>query len=315
MVPPCFAFLTPPLPSAIALVRLWADESQLRERFRARTLPEAASQPRFVRMLDVDEGLLARSLDGSWLFTPHGGAGVQDALRRTLIAHGWEESQPPEADPDFTGGLNDAQRQWLSLLPGMPSPAATRLCLRCMALCASDTGRELVHTHADAIDQWLRRPQVVLRGTPNAGKTSLLNRLCPDADAIVSDVAGTTRDVLEGTWAIGEHRISLFDTPGIRVAAHAGEAQGIELGELIANTADLVIVLIAPGESGRSPSLRTLVVRSKADIEPTLPTAPALSVATGIGIPELEELVIERLFPALPPELTHSAPDQLTEAL
>ncbi|MDA1265043.1 MAG: 50S ribosome-binding GTPase, partial [Planctomycetota bacterium] len=89
-------------------------------------------------------------------------------------------------------------------------------------------------------------PRVVLTGAPNAGKSSLFNRLV-DAQlpALVSDHAGTTRDVLRGTWALKTRRVELCDTAGRDAAAagvadRAGQAQMASARE----TADLVLCVV-----------------------------------------------------------------------
>lgn len=70
--------------------------------------------------------------------------------------------------------------------------------------------------------------QVVLAGRPNAGKSTLFNQLLEEDRAIVSDIAGTTRDALEDQLVINGIRFRLIDTAGLREATDAIEKQGIE---------------------------------------------------------------------------------------
>ena len=65
-------------------------------------------------------------------------------------------------------------------------------------------------------------PRVVLAGLPNAGKSSLINALCPSARAIVSEEAGTTRDFLRGELPLGTHTVEVVDTAGFEAAATQG---------------------------------------------------------------------------------------------
>jgi tRNA modification GTPase len=84
---------------------------------------------------------------------------------------------------------------------------------------------------------------VVILGAPNAGKSSLLNALAKREAAIVTDEAGTTRDLVEIALDIGGVRVRVTDTAGIRDDAGAVETIGIERARARASTADLVLML------------------------------------------------------------------------
>ncbi len=85
--------------------------------------------------------------------------------------------------------------------------------------------------------------RVTIIGKPNVGKSSLLNALLSYERAIVSDIAGTTRDTIEEQVRIGSHIIRLVDTAGIREARDSIEKIGIERSMHSLNDADIVIVL------------------------------------------------------------------------
>ena len=86
--------------------------------------------------------------------------------------------------------------------------------------------------------------KVALVGKPNVGKSSLLNALLGESKAIVTDIAGTTRDVVEGEINLNGVILHLLDTAGIREAKDTVESIGVNKSkEAIAN-ADLVIVLL-----------------------------------------------------------------------
>lgn len=86
--------------------------------------------------------------------------------------------------------------------------------------------------------------RVVLAGPPNAGKSSLLNTLARRDIAIVSEEAGTTRDVIEARLDIGGYAVVVADTAGIRDAAGAIEREGIRRTEARARDADLVLWIV-----------------------------------------------------------------------
>ncbi|MEZ4686998.1 MAG: GTP-binding protein, partial [Bacteroidia bacterium] len=85
-------------------------------------------------------------------------------------------------------------------------------------------------------------PTVIL-GKPNAGKSTLLNALLQDDRAIVSDIAGTTRDVIEDRVVIDGVEFRLQDTAGVRETQDVIEAEGVARAVALAQKADLVIYL------------------------------------------------------------------------
>ena len=90
--------------------------------------------------------------------------------------------------------------------------------------------------------------QVVLLGRPNAGKSSLLNALARRDVAIVTEEAGTTRDLIEVHLDLGGLAVTLVDTAGLREDAGRVEAEGIRRAVERSRAADLVLWLAAPGD-------------------------------------------------------------------
>lgn len=148
-------------------------------------------------------------------------------------------------------------------------------------------------------------------GRPNVGKSSLFNRLLEQDRAIVTDIPGTTRDLVSETAAIEGIPVRLVDTAGIREAGDLVESLGVERSYQAIADADLTIVVVdlsVPVSAGdgelisrareRGPSL---LVGNKAD----LPRVAALdeehtavSALTGEGIAGLRKAVIETLAPS-----------------
>ncbi len=83
----------------------------------------------------------------------------------------------------------------------------------------------------------------VIVGKPNAGKSTLLNALLNEDRAIVSDIAGTTRDSLEDTWVLGGIKFRLIDTAGLRDTEDVIEAMGVERTQAWVKKAQVVIYL------------------------------------------------------------------------
>jgi tRNA modification GTPase len=142
---------------------------------------------------------------------------------------------------------------------------------------------------------------VVLAGPPNAGKSSLLNALAGSERAIVTELAGTTRDLLRETIRIDGVELTLVDTAGLRDAGDAIEAEGIRRARAELGHADLALAVLdardpdagrAAVADGMAGVPRVLWLHNKADLLPSLPAVddPAqvlVSARTGLGIPEL----------------------------
>lgn len=86
--------------------------------------------------------------------------------------------------------------------------------------------------------------KVCLLGKPNAGKSSLLNAICGYERAIVTDIAGTTRDTLHEILDIEGLRVHLFDTAGIRESEDIIEVQGVRRSNLTAQESDVILLVL-----------------------------------------------------------------------
>ena len=141
---------------------------------------------------------------------------------------------------------------------------------------------------------------IAIIGPPNAGKSSLLNLLARRDAAIVSETAGTTRDVIEVHLDLGGWPVVLADTAGLRVSADAIEQEGVRRARERAASADLrVLVLDATGgwtqemqaltaATERWDPARDIVVVNKSDLAAVEGIGVvAVSAATGAGLPEL----------------------------
>jgi tRNA modification GTPase len=145
-------------------------------------------------------------------------------------------------------------------------------------------------------------------GRPNVGKSSLFNRLLEQDRAIVTDIPGTTRDLVSEVAAIRGIPVKLVDTAGIRTAEGLVETLGIERSFQAMADADLTLVVVdlSVGEQDgelvtRAKSQgRALVVGNKSDLprEGSLPEGGiAVSALTGEGIESLREAIFEAIAP------------------
>lgn len=129
--------------------------------------------------------------------------------------------------------------------------------------------------------------EVAIVGAPNAGKSTLLNQLAGREAAITSDIAGTTRDVIEVRMEIAGLPVTFLDTAGLRDTEDRLEQAGIDRALKRAQEADLRLFL-TDGQSvpGLEPDREDLVVLGKADTKSAI-DGLAVSGLTGAGVPEL----------------------------
>lgn len=139
--------------------------------------------------------------------------------------------------------------------------------------------------------------RVVLAGPPNAGKSSLFNAIAGREAAIVSDMAGTTRDVIEAPLAIHGIPFLLVDTAGLRDSRDEVEALGIARARDRVAEADIVLWLGPPDI--RPGGANVIQLHPKADIGPPSPGF-AVSARTGLGLADLADLLADRAKALLP---------------
>lgn len=149
----------------------------------------------------------------------------------------------------------------------------------------------------------LRRGLVIaVVGAPNAGKSSLVNALAQRDVAIVSEQAGTTRDVIEVHLNLGGYPVIVLDTAGLRAAEQdAVEAEGIRRARLRAQEADLKLALFDATQPPDADTLavideNTIVALNKTDLvaDPKL-DGLKISAATGAGLDKLLQTLVNTL--------------------
>jgi tRNA modification GTPase len=147
---------------------------------------------------------------------------------------------------------------------------------------------------------------VLIVGKPNVGKSSLLNKLLDRERAIVTDIAGTTRDIIEDSFMLGDVKINLIDTAGIHDTADKVEKIGVDKAKSLMDQADIILFLI---DSSRKYSKEDeeilsalsgknyIVVKTKSDLEEklekTFENEIEISTLTGDGIENLKNKILE----------------------
>ena len=165
---------------------------------------------------------------------------------------------------------------------------------------AAELGKWLARPRAEPLKDGVR---VVAAGPPNSGKSSLVNALAQSEKAIVTDIAGTTRDVIEVPLAIDGVPLLLVDTAGLRASEDAVEAIGVGRAEAQVQEADILLWLGEPGEApdqGRVMRIHAQADRSERGEAP--PGAIAVSAVTGEGLHELTRRILDEARQILPAE-------------
>ena len=175
-----------------------------------------------------------------------------------------------------------------------------------MGALAGELGVWLARPAAEVISEGL---SVVIAGPPNAGKSTLINALAKRELAIVSPVAGTTRDVIETALALDGIAMRFSDTAGLRdEGADVIEGVGIDRARAAIARADLLLWLGPPKDAPDHP--RTILIAAQADRwrgEAAAEAAAArcdlvLSAETGEGMDRLHQMIVDMARTLLPRE-------------
>lgn len=154
--------------------------------------------------------------------------------------------------------------------------------------------------------------RTVIAGKPNVGKSSLLNTLLMETRAIVTDVPGTTRDVIEEYLSLDGIPVILVDTAGIRDTEDIVERIGVDISKQKLSEADLVLFMLDRSRPidkedieilNRLENTRYIVLLNKTDLDdrleydhPVLADAIQVSATNGYGITELKQRIKEMFF-------------------
>ena len=310
-------------PGAVAILQLDGEPPEL-TRLLTRLTGRAGWPVGPLRHADfagLDTGLAGRVRERTAQLMPHGGLRVVQRLEAWLVEHGAVAASAHDARSVYPEAATDLDAAVLQAIARAASPAAVNRLARQPALwrAARAGGIEAVANPSvqSILHRLIEPPAVVVVGRPNAGKSTLLNRLTGRRSALVSDVAGTTRDwvgaLVELTPEGGDPlrdavAVRWLDTPGLRGAnegAPAVERRAIRAAAELIASADVLIALRAPDAEWpdpaalpRKPDLRVV---NKCDLNGGSQAAAnaddvlSISARDDVGLDRLTRAVLERL--------------------
>lgn len=245
----------------------------------------------------------------------HGGKQVVAWLEETLQRRGAivGEPSPSEGDPLWRLVEQAPTARTAAILLDQAQGAWVRERATLTELWQRNEHDEL-QRRLEKLENWIELGQhlvqpwrVVVAGVPNVGKSSLVNALTGFHRSIVSEQAGTTRDVVGTRLALDGWPVELLDTAGWQETTHGLEQAAIRRAREAALSADLVLwvedhsqpVTTRPREAWR----RLLLVANKCDLPGAIGREGAIEVSakTGAGLPHLVQQIVHTLVPEEPP--------------
>lgn len=260
---------------------------------------------------EVDRGIAARWSSASLHLMPHGGPAVLQSLGQWLNQAGLEHvtslSTIEVIRQRYPEAADDIEALSLWVMSAAASPGAIDLLLQQADLWRGldwSARRDRECDHRDRIlTRLIRPPLVVIVGSPNVGKSRLLNALTGRQVSIVADRAGTTRDHVGAVALVNDLTVRLIDTPGWRSTEDPIEAEAQSISLRLLRQADLLIscgnaeqaFLELPQSALATPVIR---IATKRDVFGHFAGADvSLSAKTGEGVTELSDDICERLVP------------------
>ena len=239
------------------------------------------------------------------------------------------EAQRAQAQAQMDGSLRRLYEKWREALIGILSRIEGEIDFPdeddvpgALAQTAGSDVKNLIEALTDHLDDG-RRGEIIRKGfvvaiigEPNVGKSSILNLLTKSDAAIVTDIPGTTRDIVDVRLVIGGFPVTISDTAGLRESEDRVEQEGIRRAKVRASDADLRIGVVdggtMQGVAGLNLLPGDLLVVNKTDLSGSKPPAGTVPVSakTGAGFADLEArlsaIVTERLSARESPTLSRA---------
>lgn len=313
-MPLAYTLTTANQPGAVAVLQVSGPADRLLETLSALTGRGGwnVGRLRLCDLAGIDQGLAGRLSETTAQLMPHGGPRVVQKLEAWLQELGAEPAAEVDTAAIYPEASTPIEADALYAVATAASPAAIDLLAQQPRLwrerhASSHQSSIIDHPF---LDHLLTPPTVVVAGPPNAGKSTLLNRLTGRAASVVADLPGTTRDWVgglvelvprEGDPARDAVAVRWLDTPGLRESGDPVEQAAIRLARGVLGRADVLIELTRAGAPGLPPSALPrhpdLLAVNHSDAEPQATRADAIAInaRSGVGVDRLGAAVLERL--------------------
>lgn len=293
---------TSPLPGAIGILHLVGDVEAMLAGLRVEA-PDVG-RTTLAEVGGIDEAVVARLDVDACLVMPHGGPRIRQLLSRAVEDAGVSLRTPDPAHVERAWPEADsrAEAELLSALARTESPRAVPLLLEQLQRTpGTNGGSEPDPERVRAMRSLLTPPLIGIAGSPNVGKSTLLNALAGREVAIAADIAGTTRDAVVSRVILDGVACDAVDLPGRRASEDEIEQHAIKLSDRFITNADLLLLLVEHPEQPRPPLRREpdLVVLNKIDEVGRSDSfsGPQVSARTREGITQLAVAIRQRLVP------------------
>jgi tRNA modification GTPase len=293
-----WTLLTPPAQGAISIIQLEGDvKTGLAQLTNQTTWNDGSLH--LVQIPEIDEAIGVTLNDTLAYLMPHGGTHIIRKLAKRFHDLGIQQSTTPQY-PEAKDAIEGAMLQTLALAQ---SPLAVELLLKQPPKLRGAKATEEDLARSAVLNHLITPPKVVLLGSPNTGKSTLMNALTKLDTSIVHHLPGATRDAVGARLNCGGLVIDLYDLPGFRESDDAIEQNAIELAKGIANQAVLTILIADPDTAWLETTRDSIRVATKSDISSRGDADFCVSALCGEHMQELSTTIRDAI---IPPEFLQS---------
>ena len=287
-----WTLLTPPSQGAISIIQLAGNVTTAISQITNRS-NWIDGKLYLVDIPEIDEAVAVRINNQLAHIMPHGGMQILRKLSQLFGELGIEQTD----DPQFPEARDDIEVAMLKALSIADSPLAVELLLKQPEKLRGKSPSELDLKHAEILNHLIYPPKVVLLGSPNTGKSTLMNALTKQDTSIVHDLPGATRDAVGARINCGGLVLDLYDLPGFRDSDDAIEQEAISIAKQIATQAVLTILISDDSHDWFETDNHALRIATKSDIKDKADADLCVSAHTGENMQELTLLIRDAIVP------------------
>ncbi|MBC8309144.1 MAG: 50S ribosome-binding GTPase [Phycisphaerales bacterium] len=287
-----WTLLTPPSQGAIAIIQLAGNVTT--------TLSQITSRSNWidgrlylVDILGIDEAVAVQINNQLAHIMPHGGMQILRKLAKLFSELDIEQTDEPQF-PEAQDEIDSAMLRTLSIAE---SQLSVELLLKQPDKLRGVTPLEDDLNRATILNHLIYPPKVVLLGSPNTGKSTLMNSLTKQDTSIVHDLPGATRDAVGARINCGGLVLDLYDLPGFRDSDDAIEQEAITIAKKIMTEAVLTILIADETHDWFETDNHAIRIATKSDIKDKADSDLCVSAHTGENMEALTQLIRDAIVP------------------